>query len=326
MNKRKEYFSKKITNRTIDTLLKINSLINSTSQKKCMVYGNCQARPLARLLSVDKNFSKKYQIINYKPVYTIEGKDLYHLEKICKKIDLFIYQPIKTGYLDLYEIGTDFLKSLLTKDSISISFHSLYFDAYNPECIYIKRTDSEGVHQGPFGDYHNEILIQLYIDKLNYRDTVQYLRASKAKDPSSIEKNLDQSINELFRREQTKNIDIKIAQYIKDNYQQKRLFWTFNHPSNDILIHCSQEIIKRLGMNYSANFCKKKITSYELLDMTCFSIHPSIYETLNLSFNNPDVYYYKGQTFELNEVVKMFYIYYDNHPEVIEAYQENIFR
>lgn len=142
------------------------SAIKSSGRKKCLVYGNCQTHPLTRILFANKEFSHQYEIIKFKPVFRIERYDLENLKAICQEVDLFIYQPVKSGYRGIEELGTNYLKTLLKSQSQSISFHSLYFNVYNPEIIYIKKPDSideDKVFVGPFGDYHNKNIIDMFI-------------------------------------------------------------------------------------------------------------------------------------------------------------------
>jgi hypothetical protein len=77
---------------------------------------------------------------------------------------------------------------------------------------------------------------------------------------------------------------VKIASYIRHNYQLKRLFWTKNHPSNDILFYCASNILERLGFLDNQNILMKRLIATEFLDPTYFSIHPAIYRALELSF------------------------------------------
>ena len=172
---------------------------------------------LSRILCASQEFSQNYEIIKFKPVFKLEKADLENLKIICQETDLFIYQPVRSGYRGIEELGTNYLKSLLKPQSRSISFHSLYFSNYNPEMIYISKPnaiDNDRVFVGLFGDYHNKNIIDMFIRGCQVKDVVEFLNNPEALDLLLIQENLESSIAELERREYEFNLDIKIANYI----------------------------------------------------------------------------------------------------------------
>ena len=299
------------------------SNLKLSTRKKCLVYGNCQSPIISRILSANPRFSLNYEIVKCKPVFKIGKSDLENLKSIIQEIDLFIYQPVRSGYSGLEELGTDYLKNLLKPHSLSISFHSLYFNNYNPEIIYISKpnaVDDDRVFVGPFGDYHNKNIIDMFIRGCQVKDVIKFLSDPEALDRLSIQENLKSSINELERREHEFGIDIKIASYVENNYQLKRLFWTKNHPSNNILFYCASGILERLGFLDNKNILMKRLIATEFLDGTYFSIHPAIYSALDLTFPNPQFYFIKENRIRLGDAVSMFFDFYDQNPQVVEAY------
>lgn len=295
-------------------------------RKKCLVYGNCQTHPLTRILSANKEFSHQYEIIKFKPVFRIDRSDLENLKTICQEVDLFIYQPVKSGYRGIEELGTNYLQTLLKSQSHSISFHSLYFNVYNPEIIYIKKPDSideDKVFIGPFGDYHNKNIIDMFIRGCKITEVIEFLHNPEALDRTKIQEKFRLSIEELIKRENAFEIDVKIANYIRDNYQSRRLFWSMNHPSNDVIIKCAYDILEGIGISttsVSKSFFMKSLTSIEFLNGTYFSIHPAICEALELKFPNPNLYFNNGMAFSLNDAASKFFRFYDKNPQVVEEY------
>ncbi len=327
MNINKSKASRKFINRSANKFLEsfflLYTQLQSGKRKKCLVYGNCQAPIISRILRANTKFSLNYELVKFKPVFKIEKFDLEDLKTILQEIDLFIYQPVKSGYRGLEELGTDYLKNLLKPHSLSISFHSLYFKSYNPEIIYISKPnaiDNDRVFVGPFGDYHNKNIIDMFIRGCQVNDVTKFLNDPEALDTFLIQKDLKSSIDELERRECEFDIDIKIASYIRHNYQLKRLFWTKNHPTNNILFYSASNILERLGFLENENILMKRLIATEFLDGIYFSIHPAIYRALELSFPNPKFYFVKENQINLDDAVSMFFDFYEKNPQVIEAY------
>ena len=330
MNINKLKVSRKFINRSVNkclgSALSLYTQLKSGKRKKCLVYGNCQSPIISRILSANPGFSRNYEIVKFKPVFEMEKADLENLKSIIQEIDLFIYQPVKSGYRGLEELGTDYIKNLLKPQSLSISFHSLYFNSYNPEIIYISKPnaiDDDRVFVGPFGDYHNKNIIDMFIRGSQVKDVMKFLNDPDALDTLSIQENLKSSIDELERRECEFGIDVKMASHVRHNYQLKQLFWTKNHPSNDILFYCASNILERLGFLDNQNILMKRLIATEFLDGTYFSIHPAVYRALELAFPNPKFYFIKENRISLDDAASMFFDFYDKNSQIIEAYLEN---
>jgi hypothetical protein len=319
----------KTINKSLEISSKISLQIQSPKRKKCLIYGNCQTRPLSRILCANQEFSNKYDVIQFKPVFIIEHADLENLKLICKEVDVFIYQPVKSGYRGMEELGTDYLKNLLKPEAISIAFPSLYFNAYNPEIIYISKPnslDDDKVFMGPLGQYHNKNIIDMFVRGCSLKEIMSFLSNPDALSTTSIYEKLKLSFEELARREVAFNIDVKITNYIKKYYTAKRLFYTINHPSNDIIFYCANMVLDYLNIyktDHQGSFLLKSLMSVEFFDATYFSIHPSIYKSLELKFSNPSIYYFNNKAIALVDAVIMFLNFYHKNPHVIEEYLKN---
>ena len=311
------YLKNKFIHRVLESAFSAITQLNST-KKTCLVYGNCQARPISRLLAANNSFSRKYRIINFKPVHQVTKQDIPYLIKLCKQVDLFIYQPVKHEYKGLYELSTNFLISLLKKNALIISFHSLFFDAYSPEIRYIRSKNA--VYSGPFNDYHNKSIIDMFIKGENINNTYNLLLNQNAYDSNHIISKYNIAIDELYRRESISSIDIKIASYIERSFKSLRLFWTFNHPSNNLLMYCTSGILKHLCIPERRDLLLQRLLRSELLGGYYFSIHPSVYKTLKLRFDNKQLFCINNKYISIHHAIKLFFNYYDKHPEVVEAY------
>lgn len=282
-------------------------------KRSCLLYGNCQIYPLSVLLACNTEFRKTYKIIRLKPVFALEASDLKDLERVCKEVDLFIYQPVREGYRGYLEFGTNYLKSLLKPEAVAISFPSLYFKGYNPEMVYLRESNSRDLLISPFGGYHNRNIFDMFLKGYNKRDIVNFLSERQAISKSYISKEIETTFNELKSREEKFSVDIRISNYIEKNWKKKRLFWTFNHPSNELLIYIADSILQRVCIDsckYKVNFLSLRLLSTELLGRVYFSIHPGIHSHFNLKFLNPSLYSAEGNKISHENVVKIYFDLY----------------
>ena len=85
---------------------------------------------------------------------------------------------------------------------------------------------------------------------------------------------------ERFQLRET-SIDIKMADYLKDNYNKFLMFVTVNHPTKTVLIEFARRILNKLDIGYSD-------VPYDENEIPCqmpniiFAIYPSVLYQLNL--------------------------------------------
>ena len=113
---------------------------------KLAIIGNCQARPLGRLLSAA---SSMVDIIDVPPVHTIPKSELEQWADRVTAADYVIHQPLSDVFGAL---ASHRLKETL--GGKMISFPSIYFAGTLPQLIYLRKPTG-GSLQGPLGDYHD---------------------------------------------------------------------------------------------------------------------------------------------------------------------------
>lgn len=200
-------------------------------KKTCFLYGNCQMGAVyeylkKNILSYEYDYNINFQVLS--------GEENLHLEKI-QNADLFIYQPLK-GH---GEFDTDYIREHHLKPNCHcISFPYIYFLGYYPDFFtdkiypYGSQKIIELVQQGSLV---GEILI-------------------KTKDPNLIPdeyvfEKFHYSMNELRRREQF--TDVKLADFIANNYREHQLFLSVTHPANFLIKELIKQILEKMGRSAS---------------------------------------------------------------------------
>ena len=188
--------------------------------KKCILYGNCQAEEIAKVLSEHKDFSRQYEIV-YVCSYNTETRGINLPTAAFSSADLLIYQPLRG-----INIATK-------NDCIALTFPYIY-------------------NAGAFAMYEEDEYVKgaYPIRKLKWQgvpvDSVIAI-ASSGKLFFNLQYRFDISFDMLFKREQ--QCDIKISHLILDNYTERRVFFTQNHVSNLILFGLINGVLERIGLN-----------------------------------------------------------------------------
>jgi hypothetical protein len=289
--------------------------------KKYTVYGNCQARVLASVLNSSKIFKSQFEYLDVKAVHKMTPKDLEcTINEVLPQLDLLIFQPVSEKYQNNERYSTNYLLQKLKSDAMSISFPSCYFSGYNPE---LKRTKliKEGVNKDEF-NYHDKNLIKYFLsEKIADSEYIIFGDDFYSKEFSC--QAVEESIKELEKRELSifgseRQIDIKVSQFIRDNYQKERLFYTFNHPSKALFIYLGKAILRFLGIEDRIALYKDPFAH------TIYPIYKSHYQNLKLQFDNTTVYKIENQEYQYTDFIQKYIDYYSKiSREIIEQKMQN---
>ena len=255
--------------------------------KKMTIIGNCQANALSKFLLSNSSFSVNYEYIEIKPIFLMNEDELNYLYVyILPILDLIIIQPISDEFNNNIKYSTKTILNNTKYDCISIIYPSLYFDFYHPYLCYLNEGNEK--ISNPI-DYHDKVLINLYLSNKNLSNEdiitkyINIFNNNLLLNKSIIEYNLINSLKKIKDKELNFNefgvINTKYIycyDYIKNNYNNKLLFYSINHPSKYLLHYISDKILNYLNINlenYPSN-----IDPFD-------NIIIPIYKTLNIFLN-----------------------------------------
>ena len=249
-----------------------------------LIYTNCQG---FFIYDFYLKYTSFFQINNVKCIknYQDVSNDDFELFKIC---DIIIYQQVsvENGFqnTESQEYG---LLNLLKKDCIKICFPCLYLNIFP---IY----EENGKYIG--GDTLNK-----YKNQNMTLDNIIPMYENGLYD-FELEKRFEKSI-EYLKNKEDQYCNIKVYDFIMENYKNKPLFYTQNHPTETLLTYICQKITELLNIdNNEINYNNKYYNNL---------IWPnSIYmkNELKMDFIDNDNKYHYG-----NLIIHCY-----NHPELIK--------
>jgi len=226
----------------------------------CVLYGNCQGEYLMKILKKSLNFTTIYKKIEYVANYKlIEKKKLKYknfklLPSNISNADLFIYQPVN-NYHD--ELATNhIINNVLKKECKVISFPYIYNSAIS---IFDKK-----------GDYKN-IFINLLKNGHSLENVL--IKFKNLEIDFNFKNRFTNTMNILKERES--DLDIKVHQYILDNFGKKKLFISEPHPTIHIYYQCIIQIFKILNLTNDLSF---ELTSSVLDSERAYKLHFGLIE------------------------------------------------
>lgn len=275
--------------------------------KKYTVYGNCQADGLAKTLLEYEDFSSNYEYIPLKAVQDMQVRDIPYVEQTMGKCDLIIYQHISRNY-SIAQLSTTNLLPHISSNTRLISFPSLYFGAYFP-------------HLGTFNGVksilnlvHDYVIMYGYVLGIEQQRLLEIIQSDYFYYEALSQKLLRDSLEFLRKREESNKVDVRISDFVAENYSSKKLFNQFNHPKRPVLEHVSIGILDILNMSQRKNLGYDEEMNY--LDNIITPIYRSTYINLGLKFNE-DFNSYKGVEgfITMPHVISAFYATYGNMDE-----------
>jgi len=219
-------------------------------RKKLIVFhGSCHSEFLGALLSLHPKIKKEYRIICAPRSHlnnSNRADSLYVFKSACsyeknvdlfKQIDVFIYQK-KPDFYD--EMDVKYIENNLSASCEKIKISFLNFTGYFIQC----RNDKEYQNRRSLYSLHYK---DYYIDKLIKRGMTsqQILECIKEEDFIKEERIWDlvhMSVENLKYLDAES--DVKIGDFIADNFQKEQLFYDPGHPTNKVLIEYANRIIR----------------------------------------------------------------------------------
>lgn len=264
---------------------------NGFDRKICILFGNCQMYAIKKALDSCAEFKETYNTI-YLSVCDPTTKDkilFFYNHNLLKKCPLLITQEIA----DDNKFGTFFsLNNILTyfpKTVEVIKIPSIWFGGYFPQhtnqIFKVIKTPSQPGGLYPYGDRY---LNQLYKSGKTNTKILELIKQPDFISKESVLENVDATIDDLRKREQS--LDIEISDYITDNYKKQLLFYSCNHPCRNVIDEISGRILKYINISNWSVLLGERTTLQGQDEL----IYPSVIEALELPKSLYNTIYYSN--------------------------------
>ncbi len=207
---------------------------------KILVIGNCQARPLARLLSENIIGSNVETII----IHLAKAADEYFHTKSLTKADWIISQATANNF-EPSHLNSNFIK--LNYSEKATIWPNIFFSGQQPHLRYLTHAEF-GRISGPLDLYHDLRILDEW-----YQATFGRPFLKKETYPKDV---WNHSIKSL--REKERECDVIISDIISTEGEKRKLFHTFNHPTKFLLENLVTRILKARDLPNSIKFMERE--------------------------------------------------------------------
>lgn len=259
---------------------KMGEIFRVISEDKpiAVVYGNCQSRFIAAILKNTDVINDAYNIVLFPGIHTMKSEVKTGFSKeYMQYISLFIYQNVtkENKFSPLFATDEQVLP-LLGDNVTKCAVPYVYFTGYVPSFFHNGRNVKiNNIDQIPYGDKQIATLIE---NGLSDEEIERKLESVELFSEAFLLDNVRKSIEELQAREEKCNV--KISDYILDNYRKKYLFYSPTHPTTECLIELVKRIYQYIGIE------KYSISNKGLPENDMFEtyIYNSVKQKLGLEF------------------------------------------
>lgn len=258
------------------------------NRKMAVAYGNCHMWAVKTYLERDKDFAKDY---GFYPLPMIQNmKLLENYELVLPHCELFLHQAIRKENIYGEKYASENMISYLSKQCQVVSIPNLFA---LPDCFFPQQQKYWKERQFYF-NLGEDIWIERWLEEGKTEEEIKaYIVKGGVYQRQEILELWRDFQNKLYKRE--KEWDVKISDYIMDNYKTIKLFYDKYHISATLAREIASRTMQYMG--YEGQI------PYELpiyLDSCEMFIYQDVKEALGLQFE--ESYIRLGQKYcPLNE-------------------------
>lgn len=258
-------------------------------KKMVLLHGNCHMNALSEALACSEEFTEKFFIYKHRMIQEYKNGETID-SYIIGHCDVFIHEDIQTQNPYGYKLSDEYLVPLLKKSCKNITIPNLFglargffpqYDGYNSNDK--NKPLRNGIDRnGMFP--HCDIVIEQAIAKgMPIDDIIDYSKGNIFSE-EEILKNFNVYMDKIKDRDNA--WDIKIFSFIKEYYQEEKLFYDIGHPTEAVIIFIAKEIFALLGLDVADEIMCNPMDAHES------PIYPCVRDALGLKW---DIQYIRKQ-------------------------------
>lgn len=235
------------------------------ARQLCLIHANCQGDDLKRLLEASPGFTDRFEIRhlrNYKREALEQG--------VLDATAIFLHQHLDEKW---GELSTDEVLARLPGSAQALCIPNCFFKGYWP--FWANRPD--------LIQFTDSLLEDLLARGLSDTDILRLYFLAPPALAGDMEAIAASSL--LHEKEKERHTPIKYTHLIEENWRERQLFLTVNHPAPALMLPIACEILKLLGSKpFSDEFASHFVPTY---DDFWLPVHPRVGERLKLPFVDP---------------------------------------
>lgn len=286
-----------------------------TGKRIALFYGQCILRDIYRCIIQVSAFDKEYVSVytqTAKGQAVVTNRLLYHLKDIC---DLYVYTPKLLDHDSAYSLSVEELPPDCKVVSVSNLVVSLYWpqvetkiDVYNK--LYLHSYNAERSLDFYHTLYRREDINinRMVLEGKPAKEIVETLSSDGFYSEEEVKRNYKMALKLVDIAERA--VNVKIADFIRENYQRGMLYQNAFHPNKCIIWEYVRRLLREIEISDEDVEKLEEGSPLHIHQSGDVPIYPSVAKCLHLHFVNKDTRY---EILTGNGVVYMTFQEYTEH-------------
>jgi hypothetical protein len=265
-----------------------------------VVWGNCQAAPIAALLSEPLQ-AHGWGVRPVAPVFEIDATGLAEVHELMARAAVLVTQPIRDEY-SIPGCGSAQLSAMMrSADARVVTIPVTYDSSAFPYQVNAHRGDGSRI-DAPLTDYHD---LRAIVAAERGLDVDAALEWWPAPTPEMVRTNAKASQAELQRRET--ELDVKASDLL-----DRPAMFTLSHPNNAVLAEIARRVLVVLGIDGDV-----EVPVREFLGARRAPVERAVVEALGWSDSaQQDDWIVEKRVVPLREVLETHLPWYAERPDI----------
>jgi tetratricopeptide (TPR) repeat protein len=266
----------------------LRKICDLTGRRLFLLTGNCQTPVLAEILNNCPAFAARHFAYCYKDVHACSQEELAKLAETLDRFDGLITQNLFSenfGALRTAEIRNTYRGQIVTIPTCW--FNVLSLDAF--------RLSQSREEINPDANMHSLFLAQAFLDGLSEEQAISFHREADLFTPELLQNRFQEAVREIQRREN--ELDVAISDYILDAFTSRRLFYSYNHPSLDLLLNICESLAGILGFTFPKD--PVRYATFDRLSNPQWHTHHKIRSHFQLNYAEEEGFVFNDQQMDI---------------------------
>ncbi|WP_292052412.1 MULTISPECIES: WcbI family polysaccharide biosynthesis putative acetyltransferase [unclassified Brevundimonas] len=229
---------------------------------KIVFIGNCQAQALTQITHF---LGLGAELVIVPPVFDLGSFNTPEIKEKIYSADVVFSQRVNDDY------PAEFVRPSVLRQELGdkvVIWPNIYFDGYFPGVRYVY-AQSGAKLTGPLSDYHFLQIQKSYAEGASVQEAWEAFTSPRASEVLPADP-IGDSIANLRHREQ--DVDVKMSDYIEANAFRTKMFYSMNHPTDEVLLEALRRMVAHAGIDL-------KVPDYD----------PSLFDGYPYSLNEIDL-------------------------------------
>ena len=234
-------------------------------RKLVVIFGNCQTLVLIDMLSSNQEFQRRYVTCEMPEMWKTERINDYRMmldSGILSAAEYLFTQSVSPGNRFGYIYSTEYILSQISDSCTVVTISNLYFKGYYPqlgqynyEKTAIDIWERDGCRMFDFYHMPDIEALELIIRGMSDEEIIEEISKENYYSLHMLQSAAEVELEEFRRRES--ETDIKMADFLAENYDKFLMFATVNHPTKDVLLEFARRILKKLEIDDMDIVCEE---------------------------------------------------------------------